>query len=400
MKTTKITVPIDQVDPEYLSQLEYALTFADEALLSYRLNLAESRIEADVASAEGSTRVAEKIRELVHRYEAREPTVGRNILFEQRGETRVDDAWQGLLDRRWVSSVGEGHVVLRGPAALLRGMIDARIERIFASEFGAEREYYPSTILCRTLDRINHFTSFPEHVDFVAHLRRDLDVINGFSEDCRESGWHPDHHGGRMGENDMAITPSCCYHCYEGMEGWALEPPGRTVTAIVECHRYEGGNHRSLSRLRAFTQREIIWVGHPQFVMDSRARAEKLIVQWARDWELTARFETANDLFFTDDYGVKATFQLQREAKRELRLLLPAEDQWISVFSSNFHSNAFGSAFDITVNGRPATSGCLGWGHERWVYAIVSQFGFEPSEWPEAIRTEFEIFSRSAGVPS
>ena len=391
----RIVVPIDQVDPEYLSQLEYALTFAAEELVSYQTNLADSTIEAEVASEESAARVADRIRELVQRYEVRSVAIGRSILFEQRREHPVVDVWQGLLERRWVSQVGEGHVILRGPAAVLLGMIDARIERTFVKAFDAEREYYPSTILCRTLDRVHHFTSFPEHVDFVAHLRRDLDVINGFSDDCKGSGWSAHHHRERMADSDMAITPSCCYHCYEGMEGWVLDPPGRSVTAVVECHRYEGANHRSLNRLRAFTMREVVWVGHPQFVMDNRAKAESLIIQLARDWELTVRFETANDLFFTADYGVKASFQLQRQAKRELRLFIPADDEWLSVFSSNFHASTFGTAFNITVNGRPASSGCIGWGYERWVYAIFSQFGFDPSRWPAALRNEFEGFSEA-----
>ena len=93
----------------------------------------------------------------------------------------------------------------------------------------------------------------------------------------------------------------------------------------VQCHRYEGANHRTMSRLRAFTQRDVVWVGHPRFVMEGRSKAEELIVQWAREWELVGSFETANDMFFTQDYAVKASFQRQQQAKRELRLLIPAE---------------------------------------------------------------------------
>ena len=145
-----------------------------------------------------------------------------------------------------------------------------------------------------------------------------------------------------------------------------------------------------MSRLRAFTQRDVVWVGHPRFVMEGRAKAEEMIVQWARDWDLVGTFETANDMFFTQDYGVKASFQRQQQAKKELRLLIPAEKQSISVFSSNFHGATFGKAFNITLAGRAATSACVGWGYERWVYAIFSQFGFEVKEWPQKLREEFE----------
>ena len=76
---------------------------------------------------------------------------------------------------------------------------------------------YPSTIKAETLDRCNHFTSFPEHIDFAAHLKPDLEVLNGFAQNCREKGWAPQWHEGKMGGVEFAISPSCCYHCYEGM---------------------------------------------------------------------------------------------------------------------------------------------------------------------------------------
>jgi hypothetical protein len=284
--------------------------------------------------------------------------------------------------------VGQGHVILRGLAAELLSLIERKVND-FGANFQAQREFYPSTILCKTLDRIHHFTSFPEHIDFVSHLKGDLDVLNQFSAECREKGWSPARHEGRMGDNDFAICPSCCYHCYEGMENWQIEGPGRCTTMAVNCHRYEGANHRTMTRLRAFTQRDVVWVGHPRYVMDGRAQAEELIVQWARDWELVGTFETANDMFFTQDYAVKASFQRQQQAKKELRLLIPFEKQTISVFSSNFHSMTFGKAFNITQGGKPATSACVGWGYERWVFAIFSQFGLDWEKWPDRLREDF-----------
>ncbi len=269
-------------------------------------------------------------------------------------------------------------------------LIDSKVDKEFAQYFGAELEIYPSTIENRTLHRCAHFTSFPEHMDFVAHLKQDLDVLNGFSGDCKTKGWSPELHDGRMAASELAISPSCCYHCYEGMEGWQLEAPGRCVTATLSCHRYEGANHRSLSRLRAFTMREVVFIGQPRFVIESRAKAEERIIQWARDWELACTFETANDMFFTEDFSVKASFQRLHQAKKELRLELPAEQQSLSVFSSNFHAVTFGKAFNITLNGRPATTGCIAWGYERFVYAVFSQFGFDIERWPKLLKEEFE----------
>jgi hypothetical protein len=385
-----ITVPVAGVQADYLSQLEYSLTFASEDITSCCLREEDGVIEAQVRTDEACARAEEKLRELVQRYARPEFGLLQAVHFKQDRESPVIDAWNGLLERRWITPVGTGHVILRGPAAKLMSLIDSKVSTLFAVRFDAELEIYPSTIQNRTLDRCAHFTSFPEHIDFVAPLRQDLDVLNGFAADCRERGWSSAHHANRMGLNEYAISPSGCYHCYEGMENWQVEAPGRCATMTLACHRYEGANHKTLSRLRAFTMREVVFIGQPKFVIDARASAEELIIQWAKDWELGCTFETANDMFFTSDFSVKASFQRLQQAKKELRLQIPVEGQSLSVFSSNFHAATFGKAFNITVAGRPATTGCIAWGYERWVYAIFSQCGFDVTKWPERLRQEYE----------
>jgi seryl-tRNA synthetase len=391
----RLSIPFRVQDADARAQLEYALAFVADKAASCRLDAASSTIEVDVHDPARVDDVRERIEVLVRRYEKGEFGLAKAVFYRHDRPHEPKGVWEELLARRWVTPVGEGHVVLRGVAAQLAEVVDRKIDRMFAAEFRAERELYPSTILCSTLDRIHHFTSFPEHVDFVSHLKRDLGVIDAFADDCRERRWAPERHDGRMDPPDFAIAPSCCYHAYEAMAGWELAAPGRCITAALACHRFEGSNHRTMTRLRAFTMREVIWVGEPRFVMESRARADELIVQWARDWELACTLETASDMFFTDDFATKASFQRQQQAKKELRLAVPDESIDMSVFSSNFHATTFGKAFGITVGGRSVASGCVGWGIERWVYAVLSQFGVAPERWPEGLRRDFDELSRS-----
>ena len=102
-------------------------------------------------------------------------------------------------------------------------------------------------------------------------------------------------------------------------------------------------------------------------------------------------------MFFTQDFSIKASFQRLQQAKKELQLRLPGEKQSLSVFSSNFHASTFGKAFNIMVGERPATTGCIAWGLERWVYAIFSQFGFNVEEWPAKLREEFQSMKTAEG---
>jgi seryl-tRNA synthetase len=389
---SKLTIGLDRAEPDYLSQIRYSLAFVSEDVLSYEIAESPSRIVLEVKNDADVAGVEEKVRQLLQRYETDAAGMKSRVAFEQKRDLPRIDAWAGMLERRWATPIGDGHVILRGPAALLMALVDYKVETIFAAAFDADLEHFPSTIRSETLDRCHHFTSFPEHMDFVAHLKQDLYNLKEFSDGCRDSGWSPALHEGRMSASDFSISPSCCYHAYEGMEGWDIERPGRALTATLHCHRYEGANHRYMTRLRAFTMREVVWVGHPGYVVSNRKKAEELIVQWARDWELSCTFETANDMFFTNEYAVKASFQRQQEAKKELRLDVPWDGQSISCFSSNFHSTIFGKAFQITAGGRPATSGCIAWGYERWVHALLSQFGFDQKEWPNGLREDYQRF--------
>ncbi len=388
-----LTVDLDNTTPEYLGQVRYALAFLSDDMASYEIDESARQVVMKFLPGTDVETMRGRVDQLLKRYQRNEFGLKSVLYFDQRRALPKIDAWAGLLERRWATVVGEGHVILRGLAARLQALVDQKVINMFAREFKAELEIFPSTIKSETLHRCNHFTSFPEHMDFVSHLKGDLEVLSGFSSACRTEGWSPALHEGRMSKHDFAVSPSCCYHAYEGMEGWDLEKPGRCITATLNCHRYEGANHKFLSRLRSFNMREVIWVGTPAWVIASRARAEELIHEWAKDWELSCTFETANDMFFTDDFSVKASFQRQQEAKRELRMEIPADQNSISVFSSNFHATTFGKAFAITVGGRPAVSGCVGWGCERWVYALFSQFGFEPTNWPAGLRKDYDAFT-------
>jgi seryl-tRNA synthetase len=389
---SSLTVDLENTTPEYLNQVRYALAFLSEDVLGYEIREDSSEVAIEFQPGTDTEGLRAKLDELLHRYMQTEFGTKSVVYFDQRRPLPPIDAWAGLLERRWATPVGEGHVILRGLAAQLLALVDQKVLNLFAKEFKAELEIFPSTILCTTLHRSNHFTSFPEHMDFVAHLRQDLHVLAEFSSGCQTAGWSPGLHDGKMGAHEFAISPSCCYHAYEGMEGWNLEKPGRTITAILTCHRYEGANHQSLRRLRSFNMREVIFVGQPGFVISRRARSEELIRQWAQDWELSCAFEAANDMFFSEDFAVKASFQRQQEAKRELLMDIPSDGKPLGVCSSNFHAATFGKAFGITIGGRPAVSGCVGWGCERWVYALLSQFGFEPANWPTGLKRDYDAF--------
>ena len=60
-------------------------------------------------------------------------------------------------------------------------------------------------------------------------------------------------------------------------------------------------------------------------------------------------------------------------------------DGHLAVASVNNHHDFFGSEFGITRDGRPASTGCLAFGIERWLHAVTTRHGDDPAQWPDVV---------------
>lgn len=375
-------------------QMEYAAWFADERL--QRVELRDGKLvltHSGGADADSALRV--KLDRLAERF-AQMDEFEQREMFRTPGATNIQEPYPELVAKGWVVELGRGQVTLRGLAYELLEFLDASFVRHIGGPASARREYYPSVMTTENARRTNHFSSFPEHIHFVTHLREDLDVLDHFARELREAGgWNPELLAKLerpMASPAVVLNPSVCYNCYASLANSVVDD-GVVVTARSRCHRYESGNHKTLSRLMDFSMREIIYIGHPDFVKRERQRSIDLLKELLVRWGLASWLETANDPFFTNDFEVKAKFQRQNDMKFELRM--PLVHGSLAAASSNFHAITFGKAFDITHKKRPACTGCIGFGLERWIYAIFSQAGLDPAGWPPALRSEFAAWQAS-----
>ncbi|MFC5532410.1 aminoacyl--tRNA ligase-related protein [Cohnella yongneupensis] len=396
MATTFVELKVD--NSEVLKQLVYAAFFVDENIQDIQAgDNGLTIVHADGADAE---KITEQVHKLHRRFSNHEYAFKQEIYFEN----RVDVPYRGpiiqeMADQKIIKQLDPGVYIFREPFTTLVRFLDDSIVRKIANKFGAKHEYYPVVINGSTLNKTNHFTSFPEHIQFVTHLREDLSVIEAFSQAIKEAGgWNQDT---RVDMNASAATPqyminpATCYHCYEGMQDETLETEGTIVTAVSKCHRYEGGNHRDFGRLLDFTMREVIFVGKPDFVKENRLKSIEMLKGLVSEWELDCHLENANDPFFTSDYEVKASFQRQQEMKFEMRMSIPYLNTTISVSSSNFHSNTFGNAFNIKAGKRPAVTGCLAFGLERFILAFLAQYGLDESKWPAKFTSDYNEWKQT-----
>lgn len=70
----------------------------------------------------------------------------------------------------------------------------------------------------------------------------------------------------------------------------------------------------------------------------------------------------------------------------------------LALASVNHHEDHFGAAFGITRHDRPAASGCVAFGIERWVYALTRRHGADRHAWPD-ITAAARRAARQAAVP-
>lgn len=301
------------------------------------------------------------------------------------------NVFQKLLDREWVLDLGPGQVALSGPALNLTNHIEQAIAEIGRNEFGAVERQYPTMIPTEALVNCGYMDSFPQHLSLVSHLKENFDAIEEFRAlNAKRDKFHPPPSSALSGSK-VCMCPALCYHSYPTLEGRTLGVDGHIETSIGRIARYESSSMTGLDRLWEFTQRSIIWLGEDEFCSHNRRRAIDVAISLAKSWNVDCTIETANDPFFASVATAKNFWQRSQDLKLELRANIEpdalGEERTLAAASFNLHGSFFGQAFNIRdCVDELAASGCASWGLERWVLILFTQHGFDPNDWPSALR--------------
>jgi hypothetical protein len=109
------------------------------------------------------------------------------------------------------------------------------------------------------------------------------------------------------------------------------------------------------------------------FLSHARARIDADVARIGLPYE----WKPATDPFFRPARNPKLILQKLEPVKHEMMF----QDR-LAIGSVNFHRNFMGEAFGIARNGEPAFSGCVAFGVERWISAVLHHFGTSPASWP------------------
>jgi seryl-tRNA synthetase len=243
---------------------------------------------------------------------------------------------------------------------VLLGCVAAGLCRWFDVQFlgmahdACATEYrFPSVLAHATLHRAGYFDAFPGAATALA----------------AGAYWMP---------------PAVCYHAYEMLAERRIESPLR-LTAAQTCFRESDRSGGAAGRLWEFTMREVIFIGPAEWVAAERDVWTSRIAEFASRLHLTGSVVPATDAFFGPVGRGKQLLQQVKGLKQELRLDIGAET--MAVASFNLHETFFGRRFGIALgDGTDAHSGCVAFGLERWVLALMQQRGPEAAAALSGIR--------------
>lgn len=242
----------------------------------------------------------------------------------------------------------------------------------WAAARDAVEHRFPPILPAVELDKIDYLASFPHLATFPVALAHDDANLAGFVETRGD--------GNALQLAALApvrdvLTPAACYHFYIHHQGRALDRP-LVLSTRATCFRRET-RYVPLERLWSFSMRELVCIGTADEVTAVLEGERAVIDAFVRRLGLPVQWQHATDPFFRPAQNPKHLMQRLDPVKTELVFA-----GRLAIASINFHRNYFGEAFAMTRDGRPACSGCVAFGIERWLSAILETFGPEPAGWP------------------
>ncbi len=294
----------------------------------------------------------------------------------------IDGFYAGLVEHGLIVPVGV-------PGAFGRGAVfedvlerfDALVRRVGAPD-GAESMTFPPVVDRRVIEKVHYLESFPHLCGAVHSFFGNAIQALALAERAGSGGdW-----GQLLGQTGVVLAPACCYPLYPTLAG-TLPAQGRLVTLLGWAYRHEPSPEPT--RMQSFRVREYVKAGTPEQVLAWRDQWLQRGLDLLLSLGLPAQTDIAADPFFGRRGKLLATNQKEQKLKFEVLVPVISLTEPTAVCSFNFHQDHFGSTFGIrTADGDVANTACLGFGLERVTMALFKTHGFEPADWPAAVRAQ------------
>jgi seryl-tRNA synthetase len=245
----------------------------------------------------------------------------------------------------------------------------------------AEVYTFPPVIDRSLLERVDYLDSFPQLAG----------CVHSFLGESREAKELSDRiHAGEpwgdlMKQTAVSMNPAACYPLYPSLRG-TLPAKGRLATMTNWVYRHEPSPEPT--RMLSFRVREFVRAGSPDVVVAWRDEWLQRGLEILLSLGLEAKSAVASDPFFGRAGKLLSDGQMAQKLKFEILVPIISLEEPTAICSFNYHQDHFGLEFEIrTYSGEVAHTACLGFGLERAVMALFKAHGFDPSVWPQAVRS-------------
>jgi hypothetical protein len=256
--------------------------------------------------------------------------------------------------------VAPGIAVLESEEAALFNALETCFQEI-AVALAARPVAGPALMPVEDLARLDFFRNFP-------HLALPVVTLTDEARDELARGEattpSPEH---ALVSTGCCLPTATCYGLLLSLRERGFETP-EVITSIGRCFRNED-HYDGLRRLRAFHMREVLYVGSQEGVVDHLTRSSELVLGFADQLGIKVRKEPATDPFYLGD-GPRSLLNQLDPVKFEF-----VSDDGTAIASVNRHRNFFGERLGISFGDESAYSGCLAFGVERWVHALLQVHG-------------------------
>ena len=233
-------------------------------------------------------------------------------------------------------------------------------------ETGAEARVYSGLVATSDLAKFDYFQNFPHLALCVSALRSEaIDMAYGPQHDVQGLAAVPH---GHLADGVHLLPSAACYPVYLELAGETLAEPV-SIGVMGRCFRNER-EYEGLVRLHSFSMKEFVCVGHREAVQAHIGSFKQRVLQFVEAVGLPVAVCPAVDSFY-DMNASRAVMQRLLPVKEEV-----VYADRVAIASFNFHRNFFGERCGIRLeDGAYAHSGCVAFGVERWIHALVDHFG-------------------------
>ena len=314
-------------------------------------------------------------------------SIGKNILFENNINLSLsEDPMPHLLNSNQVKDISRGIFMFQGVFLSIFSSLNQYLKDLAVNKFSAIEQEYPTIWPIDLFKKINYLKEFPHQTILTTTVKDNYKDRKSFANKYSNlNEYDKVKIDDNLDDCLYGLGPSVCNTCYYALSNEKTHK-NTIYTTYNKVFRNESSKTNSLDRLMNFSVRDIMFVGDEQFVLATRQKLIDELVHLISFFEIDCKIESANDPFFSNDIARKL-FQYSFGLKYELLASIPHLKSRIAIGSINLHLDTFGEAFNIkSSDGNKVSSGCIGIGFERIVYALFSQYGTNCELWPESLK--------------